>query len=468
MTVTDAAGAERRRLHEADTGVTDWRRWGPYLSERQWGTVREDYSASRRAWDYLPHDHARSRAYRWGEDGIAGVCDDEQLLCLALALWNGRDPILKERLFGLDQRRGQPRRGRQGVLLLPRQHADPLVHAHALQVPAAGVPLHRPGRHQPRARPRRLRVRAARHRRLRRRPLLRRATSSTPRPAPEDILVRVTVHNRGPEDADLHLLPTLWFRNTWSWAAGRPAAGAARLRAGPAAGQSVVEAEHDRLGRRRLVCVGAHPVLFTENETNAERLFGGDERRPRTSRTASAGTSWTARRARSIPRASAPRRPSTSSSTVPGGRLGHGPAAPDRPAGRRRRRTPTSPTAFDAIVDAGAAAEAGRVLRRPAGRRNSATDERQVVRQALAGHAVEQAVLRLRRGAAGSPSTGSTRWTATGCATTTGSTCAPHDIISMPDTWEYPWFAAWDLAFHGGRARRGRRRVRQAASSTCC
>ena len=122
-------------------GKENWRAWGPYLSERQWGTVREDYSAWGGAWDYLPHDHARSRAYRWGEDGIAGFSDDHQYLCLSLALWNGKDPILKERLFGLTNSRRQSRRRRQGVVLLPRCHTEPLIPEDALQVSAGGFPL---------------------------------------------------------------------------------------------------------------------------------------------------------------------------------------------------------------------------------------------------------------------------------------------------------------------------------------
>ena len=133
--------AECQRLEEAREQAVPWRKWGPYLSERQWGTVREDYSADGDAWEFFPHEHARSRAYRWGEDGIAGISDDEQRLCLALALWNGRDPILKERLFGSDQRRRQSRRGRQGALLLSRCHADAFLSEDALQVSAAGISL---------------------------------------------------------------------------------------------------------------------------------------------------------------------------------------------------------------------------------------------------------------------------------------------------------------------------------------
>ena len=130
---------EQKRLNDAREAHIPWKKWGPYLSERQWGTVREDYSDDGNAWDYFTHDQARSRAYRWGEDGLGGISDDKQRLCFALALWNERDPILKERLFGLTNSEGEPRRGRQGVLLLPRQHAHALVHEVSVQVPAARV-----------------------------------------------------------------------------------------------------------------------------------------------------------------------------------------------------------------------------------------------------------------------------------------------------------------------------------------
>ena len=133
---------EVERLNAPDEGGTaPWRRWGPYISERSWGTVREDYSANGDAWNFLPHDLARSKAYRWGEDGIAGICDRYQLLVFALALWNGRDPILKERMFGLNGSEGKSRRGREGILLLPRQHAHAQLHEAALQISAGGIPV---------------------------------------------------------------------------------------------------------------------------------------------------------------------------------------------------------------------------------------------------------------------------------------------------------------------------------------
>ena len=170
--------AERERVEGfGDLGdglrqASDWYLWGPYVSERQWGTVREDYSADGDAWAYLPHDHARSRAYRWGEDGMAGFCDVEQRLCLGLALWNGRDPILKERMFGLTGRRGQPRRGRQGALVVPRRHPEPRLEPLALPLSAARLPVRRPAGGERAARQARPGVRAARHGRVRRRPLL--------------------------------------------------------------------------------------------------------------------------------------------------------------------------------------------------------------------------------------------------------------------------------------------------------
>ena len=165
---------EGARLATNGERTKHWARWGPYLAERAWGTVREDYSAGGEAWGYFPHDHARSRAYRWNEDGLGGICDRRQHLCFALSLWNGRDPFLKERMFGLTRARGEPRRGRQGLLLLPRLDADALVHEVPLQVPAGRVPLRPARRGEPPPGQDAAGVRAGRHRDLRRVPLLRR------------------------------------------------------------------------------------------------------------------------------------------------------------------------------------------------------------------------------------------------------------------------------------------------------
>src|SRR6266511_3986069 len=263
--------AEQRRLADADGSGVPWRRWGPYLSERQWGTVREDYSGNGDAWSYFSHDQARSRAYRWGEDGIAGVSDDGQRLCLALALWNGRDPLLKERMFGLTNTEGNHGEDVKEYYFYLDSTPTHSYLRYLYKYPQAAYPY--------------TDLVATNGRRTRldfEYELLDTGVFDDDRyfdvlveyakAAPEDLLVRVTVHNRGPEDATLHLLPTLWFRNTWSWDGGT---GKPRLLevAGPP-GTAVVAAEHEELGDRWLYCEGGVPLLFTENETNNERLFG--------------------------------------------------------------------------------------------------------------------------------------------------------------------------------------------------
>ncbi len=209
--------AEDVRLDESRRRVVHWKRWGPYLAERAWGTVREDYSADSDAWSYFPHDHARSRAYRWNEDGLAGICDRHQHICLALALWNGRDAILKERLFGVSGPRGQPRRGREGGVLLSRQHADAFLHALALQVSAARISV----------RAARRRERAGAHGRTRNTssptPACSRRTatstwrSSSPSSTPRTSVSSSRRPTAAPTGARSTCCPTVWFRNTWSW-----------------------------------------------------------------------------------------------------------------------------------------------------------------------------------------------------------------------------------------------------------
>ena len=259
--------AESQRLTEANSGGANWRRWGPYLSERQWGTVREDYSPHGNAWEYLPHDHARSRAYRWGEDGLAGISDDQQRLCLGLALWNGRDPILKERLFGLTN--GEGNHGEDVKELYYYLDATP-THSYLKMLykyPQEEFPYsqlveenHRRGKDQPEFE------------------LLDTGIFSDDRyfdvfveyakAGPEDLLMLVTIHNRGPEQATIHILPQLWFRNTWSWKANSTKPELFK------AGEGVIGARHSEMGEFRLYAEGAPDVLFCENETNAGRLYG--------------------------------------------------------------------------------------------------------------------------------------------------------------------------------------------------
>ncbi len=260
---------EKRRLEEDRLGQRPWKKWGPYLSERQWGTVREDYSASGDAWNYFPHDHARSRAYRWGEDGLAGFSDDEQRLCLALALWNGNDPILKERLFGLTN--GEGNHGEDVKELYYYLDATP-THSYLKMLykyPQRAFPYDRL---------------VEEGRRGRDRPefeLLDTGIFDDDRyfdvfveyakAGPEDVLMRVTVHNRGPEEAVIHLLPQVWFRNTWSWTAD------SRKPRLAVAGPGTVEARHPEVDVFTLYAEGEPALLFCDNETNVARLYGSNE-----------------------------------------------------------------------------------------------------------------------------------------------------------------------------------------------
>ena len=220
--------AEELRLQAARDGAP-WRKWGPYLSERQWGTVREDYSAAGGAWEYFSHDQARSRAYRWGEDGIAGISDDKQRLCFALALWNGRDPILKERLFGLTGSEGNHGEDVKEYYFYLDSTPTHSYMKFLYKYPQAAFPYADLVEENRAPRPARAGVRAARHWGLRRGPLLRRLRRVRQGGRRKTSSIRITAYNRGPEAAALHLLPTLWFRNTWCLGRrGRRRAAAAR------------------------------------------------------------------------------------------------------------------------------------------------------------------------------------------------------------------------------------------------
>ena len=264
--------AERTRLEEARAGVP-WRQWGPYLSERQWGTVREDYSTDGDAWGYFSHDQARSRAYRWGEDGLAGFSDDRALLCFAIALWNGHDPILKERVFGLTNREGN-------------HGEDPKEYYYYLDATPTNSYLRYRYRYPQAAFPYDdlVSTNARRSREDFEYELLDTGVFDDDRyfdvdveyakAAPDDIAIRITVANRGPQAARLELLPTLWFRNTWSWGdlIERPVV--------HAIGTDRLLAEHTMLGSWTLAADDPDELLFTENETNLERLAGVPNRTP--------------------------------------------------------------------------------------------------------------------------------------------------------------------------------------------
>ena len=259
--------AETNRLEEARQRTKHWKRWGPYLSERAWGTVREDYSANGTAWDYFPHDHARSRAYRWNEDGLAGISDRQQRICFALALWNGRDPILKERLFGLTGNEGNHGEDVKEYYFYLDSTPTHSYMKYLYKYPQSEFPYgqlveenRRRDKHAPEFE------------------LIDTGVFNDDRyfdvfveyakAGVEDILIKITATNRGPESASLNLLPTIWFRNTWSWNQnGHQKPGLRKLQ------EDVVELEVSDLGKRWLYCDDSPELLFTENDTNVARLF---------------------------------------------------------------------------------------------------------------------------------------------------------------------------------------------------
>src|SRR3981189_1805009 len=268
---------ESTRLEEARNAKAPWRTWGPYLSERQWGTVREDYSQDGNAWDYFTHDQARSRAYHWGEDGLAGISDSKQLLCFSVALWNGKDPILKERAFGLtnsEANHGEDVKEYYFYLDSTPTHS---YMKYLYKYPQAAYPY----------------VDLIETNRRRNRGDMEYELLDTgvfnedryfdvfveyAKESPEDILIQITVVNRGPEPATVHVLPTLWFRNTWTWWPDTPKPSLKQVSGKK--GDQVVVASHADLGERYLYCEGDAELLFTENETNNERIFGTANQSP--------------------------------------------------------------------------------------------------------------------------------------------------------------------------------------------
>ncbi len=260
---------ESRRLHEDPAG---WKRWGPYLAERAWGTVREDYSSNGSAWEYFPHDHARSRTYRWNEDGLAGISDDKQRLCFALALWNGQDAILKERLFGLSGPEGNHGEDVKEYYFYLDSTPTHSYMKMLYKYPQRAFPYkdlvdtnHQRSKDQPEyelfdtgifAEDRYFDV-----------------FIEYAKAAPDDILISIIAVNRGPEPAELHLLPTLWFRNTWSWGLAHEGVSRPSLKDVPSKQKGefkLIRVDHATLGRHWLACEGADALLFTENETNSD------------------------------------------------------------------------------------------------------------------------------------------------------------------------------------------------------
>jgi len=432
--------AEQQRLEEDAQRHRHWKRWGPYLSERAWGTVREDYSPDGAAWEYFPHDHARSRAYRWNEDGLAGICDRHQFLCFAIALWNGRDPILKERLFGLSGKEGNHGEDVKECYYYLDSTPTHSYMKYLYRYPQAAFPydrLVRENRGRSRSDPEFELIHTGvleEHRFFD-------VFVEYAKASPEELCIRIRVVNRGPEQAELTVLPTLWYRNTWSWGSDvrRP-----RLVQGEPTGQmSVVETNHDYYGLRRLLCDGRPTVLFTENETNTRRLFGDEECAPYVK---DGFHDYVVRGEKNAVNPACVGTKAAAHYTLA--------LAPAATASIRLRFTNESRVAefskqnFDAVF-AQRIREADEYYDSlaPAG---LSEDARFVQRQAFAGllwnkQFYHYDVNRWLKGDPMGPEPPRERlrgrnldWTHLYNA----------DVISMPDKWEYPWYAAWDLAFH--------------------
>ncbi|OGL14930.1 MAG: glucosidase [Candidatus Rokubacteria bacterium RIFCSPLOWO2_12_FULL_71_22] len=432
---------EESRLKEAQERTAHWKRWGPYLAERQWGTVREDYSPHGTAWDSFPHDHARSRAYRWGEDGLGGICDNHGRLCFALALWNGRDPILKERPFGLTGTEGNHGEDVKEYYFYLDSTPTHSYMRYLYKYPQAAFPY--------------TQLLEENRRRDRRAPEFELIDTGVfdddryfdvvveyAKAAPDDLLIGVHVTNRGPEGAELCLLPTLWYRNTWSWDTAGPERPVLRAgRSGP--GHAVVEGEHESLGARWFYCEGAPELLFTENETNATRLYGAPNARPYVKD----GIDDYVVHGR--PDAVNPARVGTK--VAPLYRLT---VAPGATVTTRLRLTNTPLAAdpfgqpFDAIV-AERLREADDFYATviPKG---LSDDGKRVMRQSFAGLLWSKQFYHyyVRRWLEGDPAGPPPPPERRGGRNHEWLHLYNEDVISMPDKWEYPWYAAWDLAFH--------------------
>ena len=462
-----AQTTEDRRLEEACQRKKHWKRWGPYLSERQWGTVREDYSAGGAAWESFPFEHAHARTYRWGEDGIGGFCDRHQMICFGLALWNGRDLILKERLFGLTGNQGNHGEDvKEQYFYLDSTPTHSYMRM-LYKYPQTEFP------YRALLEENRKRGRAAAEYEL----LDTGAFAENryfdvlieyAKADYEDILIKITASNRGPDAAELHLLPSIWFRNTWSWGKDlrRPA-----VRKSPANHGSIcAELEHWQYGKRWLLCEGSPELLFTENETNYVKLFNYRDRVPYTKdafheyvihgnkqavNPESTGTKMAAHYALIL---------AARESTVVKVRLTDlnplggldadapllGTALPPGPSDR--------PSIVPPTYDFGAGYEQVFQVRMQEAdefydsriAKNLSPDARMVVRQAYAGMLWSKQfyhydVNTWLDGDPAGPTPPASRWQG---RNKDWVHLYNDDVLSMPDKWEYPWYAAWDLAFH--------------------
>ena len=441
------ATSEVLRLFEDRKTGTPWKKWGPYLSERQWGTVREDYSENGDAWNFFTHDHARSRAYRWGEDGIGGISDDKQYLCFALGLWNGKDPILKERLFGLTNSQGNHGEDVKEYYFYLDSTPTHSYMKYLYKYPQAAFPYGNL-----------VEVNSQRNREEMEYELLDTGVFDEDRyfdvfveyakSDPEDILVKITAINRGPETSELHLLPTLWFRNNWSaWIAESN-----RAEEKPTLRQikttknlSVVQAIHSGLGEFTLACKGDVPLYFTENETNHIKLFNSQE-----NESPFAKDGINDRVVDGNEAAVNPAKEGTKSSAHYRFGIGAGQKVEIRLRLTRSTGKNTGDPfgkGFDSLFKKRIkeAEEFYKSLTPP----NVGADQVNVMSQAIAGMLWGKQYFFFDGDNwldehnsnplhSGYKNARNSEWYH----------MFNEDIISMPDKWEYPWYAAWDLAFH--------------------
>ena len=431
---------EQRRLTDTQALNIPWKKWGPYLSERQWGTVREDYSGDGDAWNYFTHDQARSRAYHWGEDGIAGISDSGQSLCFSVALWNGKDPILKERIFGLTNSEGNHGEDVKEYYFYLDSTPTHSYMKYLYKYPQAAFPYTDL-----------IETNKRRTRRDMEYELLDTGIFNEDRyfdvfveyakRSPEDILIQISVSNRGPEPATVHVLPTLWFRNTWTWWPDTPKPSLKQVTGEK--GIQVVAASHTDLGNRYLYCEGQVPLLFTENETNNERIFG----KPNTTRYVKDGINNYVVLGNNG--AVNPENKGTKAAAHFELNVGA-----QRTAVVRLRLTDLVPST--GVNPFGDFTETFSIRQREADEfytsitpSRVSEDEALVMRQALAGMLWSKQYFFYDVGKwltehgedpmmPGNHRVRNSEWFH----------MVNENVISMPDKWEYPWYAAWDLAFH--------------------
>jgi hypothetical protein len=434
--------AEEHRLQKQREGVENWRRWGPYLSERAWGTVREDYSATGEAWEYFPHDQARSRAYRWNEDGLLGICDDEQYLCFGLALWNGRDPILKERLFGLTGEEGN-----HGEDVKELYYFLDNLPSHAYQKALYKYPQNEFPYAQL------LEENRQRDKHDGEFELIDTGLFDNDeyfdvfieyaKAAPDDILIRIEIVNRASQNARLHLLPTLWFRNYWSW---HPHAPKSNLQAStPVAEAHTIRADHAHFETYFLIAQkhDASTLLFTENETNSQKIFGAPNAAPFVK---DAFHEYLIHK-----KVNAINALQTGTKAAICYELNFEPQQSQVIQLRLSTQENISQalgSSFDELFTE--RKKEADEFHRSLAPQGLGDDAATVLRQAMAGllwskQFYHYDVDRWLRGDPGQPEPPASRWNG---RNHDWRHLNNRDVLLMPDTWEYPWYAAWDLAFH--------------------